>query len=307
MKAVFRQEEQLFFGTRFFYTIVSVNGKEVLSANFFLFERRRGMKSRLLFPVAAGTLVSLLGMSGVNDAVPGKNPERAAVHRYRGEISPGFEDLKVVFADRYRNRNWADLYGMFEEAGAQVFFSDSTDIRPEEYDALVLGGGYDIDPSVYGEKNQGSEDIDLSEDILQMNAARKFADAGKPILGICRGAQLLNVCFGGTLNQDIGGHKGSEREVNVLRRSFFRDVIGDTETVACWHHQSVNKPGDDLVVTMFDDQDLTIEGFEHAYLPVYGLQWHPEGSACGRKIIDSFLRKVKQNKKSLYRSAGDKE
>jgi putative glutamine amidotransferase len=106
--------------------------------------------------------------------------------------------------------------------------------------------------------------------------------------------QLLNVYFGGTLIQDMDNHRGAERTVALREHSYFEDSLGDQVNVSCWHHQAVKKPGEDLIITMYDAEDLTIEGFEHKYLPVYGIQWHPEGSECGRKVIDAFLKKVLQ-------------
>lgn len=204
------------------------------------------------------------------------------------------EDLRIVFVDNHWNFNWEVLYGMFEDAGVQVFFEDNTDFSIDEYDALILGGGYDMDPSFYSEENKGSEDIDIEEDRLQLKAADFFVSAGKPVLGICRGMQLLNVYFGGTLIQDMDNHRGAERTVALREHSFFADSLGDQVNVSCWHHQAVKKPGEDLIITMYDAEDLMIEGFEHKYLPVYGIQWHPEGSECGRKVIDAFLKKVLQ-------------
>ena len=267
--------------------------------------RKEEMKHRLLFSLTAGLLISLTGFRDTHEHTPAKSSVRAAHHCRLPADDYG--ELKVVFADRYRSRNWESLYGMFEEAGARVYFSDRTDFDVNDYDALVLGGGYDIDPSLYGEENRGSEDIDKEEDILQLKVAQKFAEAGKPVLGICRGAQLINVYFGGTLNQDIGGHKGTERTIRVREDSLFSRVLTEGEKVVCWHHQSVKQPGDDLVVTMYDGDDLTVEGFEHAYLPVYGIQWHPEASSCGEKIIRTFLEEVSKRKKQETVRAGERK
>ena len=70
-------------------------------------------------------------------------------------------------------------------------------------DGLLLPGGYDSDPSLYGQENTACRNIDLDRDLTELSLIRQFAAAGKPILGICRGHQLLNIAFGGDLVQDL--------------------------------------------------------------------------------------------------------
>ena len=76
----------------------------------------------------------------------------------------------------------------------------------EGYDGLLLAGGGDVDPAFYGEENTASNGIDRVRDEAELQLCERFADQGKPILGICRGHQLLNVYFGGSLYQHIDGH-----------------------------------------------------------------------------------------------------
>lgn len=72
-----------------------------------------------------------------------------------------------------------------------------------DFAGLLLPGGSDIDPALFGQENRGSRTIHRDLDEKQLALARLFAEAGKPILGICKGCQVINVCFGGTLLQDL--------------------------------------------------------------------------------------------------------
>ena len=72
-----------------------------------------------------------------------------------------------------------------------------------DFAGLLLPGGSDIDPALFGQENRGSRTIHRELDEKQLALARLFAEAGKPILGICKGCQVINVCFGGTLIQDL--------------------------------------------------------------------------------------------------------
>lgn len=158
-------------------------------------------------------------------------------------------------------------------------------------EGLVLSGGEDIDPSCYGE--------DPIPELGQVNPARDFAEmraldaAAKrdlPILGICRGHQLLNVYLGGTLCQDIGTEMGTafshlqttpwgshHHEVAVEPGSRLgRAVGGDRLRINSYHHQAIRHLADDLVVTARAEDGLieAVEGRGDRW--VVGVQWHPE-------------------------------
>ena len=80
----------------------------------------------------------------------------------------------------------------------------SYDVEVNEFDGLIMPGGYDVYPKWYGEEIAGSLKMDRELDSLQFKVLDRFMKAGKPVLGICRGHQILNIYFGGTLVQDIG-------------------------------------------------------------------------------------------------------
>lgn len=149
----------------------------------------------------------------------------------------------------------------------------------EGYDGLLLAGGGDIDPSLYGEEDRGSRSVDRARDDAEMRLCESFARGGKPILGICRGHQVLNVYFGGSLFQHIHRHSDPDGAVfhsaKTEKGSVMRALFGEAPCVNSFHHQSVKRLGNGLRVTQSSD-DGTVEALEHGELPIIGVQWHPE-------------------------------
>ena len=188
-----------------------------------------------------------------------------------------------------------DVRRWMKRCGLKVTWVGTLNIDLNDYDALILPGGSNITPSVYGaEKAPETYGCNLENDELQVGMARMFIDAGKPILGVCRGQQILNVTFGGTLEQHIPGwHKGF-RVANIQEGTFLYDLFGDSEDVYHSHHQCIDVLGEGLYATEWDADDGRIEGIEHESLPVYGIQWHPErmkerGVAVGKLFIEKCL------------------
>ena len=148
-----------------------------------------------------------------------------------------------------------------------------------EFDALIIPGGKHVHPSFYGaevecDKHGFDQDLDQFEIIL----VRMFVDARKPILGLCRGCQLVNVALGGTLKQDVGmDHYHDAARETILAEDFsLRDTFGETVKTLHYHHQAVDQLAPDLIVTMTDAEDGTIEGYMHRTLPIVAFQFHPD-------------------------------
>lgn len=177
-------------------------------------------------------------------------------------------------------------------------------VRAEGFDGLILCGGNDIDPAYYGEEMGGAVDIDHARDKAEFALFEAFMKAGKPIFGICRGEQLLNVAFGGSLYQHIANAElhtdGKSTDVSHLVRaekgSICARLYGDEFAVNSAHHQAVKVLGKGLCLGM--TADGVVEGFEHETLPVIGVQWHPERMCCsaarpdtvdGGKIFSYFI------------------
>ena len=177
----------------------------------------------------------------------------------------------------------------------------------EQLDGLVLQGGADISPETYGAKPWKTEtDADPIRDEYELDLLRGFIGAGKPVLGICRGAQLLNVYCGGTLVQDIPSqwpgaiaHLDLNRydtlthEVHFVPGSRLSDIYGYApQRVNSIHHQCVGELGKGLVIEARSPIDRVPEAIRHTgHAFVMGVQWHPEfqfqGSGAPSEVLDS--------------------
>ena len=162
----------------------------------------------------------------------------------------------------------------------------------EQLDGLVLQGGADVSPEAYGEAPLKDEWAgDRVRDAYEMELLHEFVEAGKPVLGICRGAQLLNVYCGGTLVQDIPSqwpgaipHLDLNRydtlthEVHFVPGSRLSDIYGYApQRVNSIHHQCVGELGKGLVIEARSPIDRVPEAIRHTAHPfVMGVQWHPE-------------------------------
>lgn len=150
-------------------------------------------------------------------------------------------------------------------------------------DGLLLPGGGDITPAFFGQKNAGSRNIDTELDIIQLQALEQMYMNQKPILGICKGMQVINVFFGGTITQHMKQHDAHEykdhdqyHETMILSDSFLYSLYGDSLTVNSAHHQCIAKIGRSLEIAQYSIPDQIPEALYHVEAPVYGVQWHPE-------------------------------
>ena len=168
-------------------------------------------------------------------------------------------------------------------------------------DAVVLPGGGDITPAFFGEHNNGSKNIDVELDILQLQAVEHCLRYHLPLLGICKGMQVINVALGGTITQDLstaGFHRYLERDqyhtTTIAADSFLATLYGTKMTVNSAHHQGIKQLGRHLRAIQWADYDHCIEAIEHTSLPLIGLQWHPErldqdhASATGAPLLAYF-------------------
>ena len=189
-----------------------------------------------------------------------------------------------------RAGNAAGVAGVLRRYGADASVIRSSGFDVNRYDGLVIPGGIDINPASYHEKRSSKVTLCSSKlDQVQLSAIRSFVNAKKPILGICRGLQLINVYFGGTLKQHISGHGSGRHRLKTVSGSMLFRLYGSSITVPTGHHQCVKKLGSGLKITQRAG-DNTVEAIEHETLPIVAVQWHPELSgSAGVKLFKAFI------------------
>lgn len=189
----------------------------------------------------------------------------------------------------------------------QKSFLDLLDRFSSEYDGFILSGGGDVNPEIFGEKINDSTRIDDARDEWELQLLNKFMSLGKPIMGICRGHQVMNVALGGTLKQDNGIecnkiHTSTDSVFKThntsCKPSFLQELYGTEFIVNSHHHQSLNRVADDLIPIQYS-ADGCIEGVMHNFYPYIGVQWHPErlckpnakesGCVDGTLLFEYFL------------------
>ena len=156
------------------------------------------------------------------------------------------------------------------------------DVTLAQYDGLILPGGADVDPARYGQPINGSKGINPELDEKQFAILDAFARAGKPILGICKGHQVINVHFGGSLIQHIAQADRHQwvTEDKVHRStatadSWLAQYYGTEFATNSAHHQAVDQVAPGFQVIMTSD-DGVVEAIAHPERPILSLQWHPE-------------------------------
>jgi putative glutamine amidotransferase len=189
-------------------------------------------------------------------------------------------------------------------------------------DGILLAGGEDCDPSVYGEERHPSvEPMDPRRQNNDLALARVARERGIPTLGICLGVQMMNVAAGGTLIQDIDSELRTDIEhasepadrhrhdVLVEEGTRLAQIIGDQElNVNSSHHQAIRRVGEGLRVTALAPDGI-IEGLEDPSHPFYvGVQWHPEdmaGEGSATSLFGAFVDAARQYAEKKRRASTD--
>ncbi|BBZ35648.1 gamma-glutamyl-gamma-aminobutyrate hydrolase family protein [Mycolicibacterium confluentis] len=182
---------------------------------------------------------------------------------------------------------------------------DDPDLVLDTVDALLLAGGSDVDPARYGQQPHAETGgISVRRDDSEFALATRALATGKPMLGICRGMQLLNVVCGGSLDQHLDnaedhvGPKGQpfvKHDVRVTPGSLAARCVGAPQTtVMSEHHQGVREVGEGLVVTGRSVEDGIIEAIEYRDHPfALGVLWHPERDPESQ-VIEGFVEHVRR-------------
>ena len=173
-------------------------------------------------------------------------------------------------------------------------------------DGLVItGGDFDIDPKYYNQAKRGTKNIKSKRTNFEMKIYNKFLKINKPILGICGGAQLINVASGGTLIQNLkkkpinheqtNPRNQTSHEININKKTKLFEICNINKIkVNSAHHQSVKKIGKDLIISAIATDGI-IEGIEHKkHRWCIGLQWHPEFliTKFDLKIFKNFVENI---------------
>ena len=215
--------------------------------------------------------------------------------------------------DLFRRYMKSKYVRSLERAGATVRWIELEDTEKAikdalECDGLLLPGGADIEPALYGrEREEKCGKPNTIRDKNEVLIFRAFKETKKPVLCICRGFQLLNILCGGTLYQDIADirkcshsdflrrakavHKVSVSEGSVLYNIFGKNEVG----VNSLHHQAIESVGENLIASAVSEDGFVeaAELMEHPFC--LGVQWHPEHMSkkdpLQQRLFDEFVRK----------------
>ena len=173
-------------------------------------------------------------------------------------------------------------------------------------DGILLTGGQDVDPVLYqADKSSKCGEINHIRDNMDLYLLKRAIELDKSVLGICRGVQLMNVYYGGTLYQDLPSeHKSSTEhhmhspydravhEVSISDKSLLETILGkDKIQVNSYHHQAIKALGTELKIAAISEDNLIEAVFSDKHKFMLGVQWHPE-----------FLYDVDENSKRIVKA-----
>lgn len=199
---------------------------------------------------------------------------------------------------------------------------ENADELVESLDGILLAGGFDCDPELYGEEPHPTvETMDSRRQSNDMSLARASRERGIPTLGICLGLQMMNVAAGGTLVQDIDSELETEiqhasepedrarHDVLIDKGTRLSGIVGERElNVNSSHHQAIRQVGQGLRVTAHAP-DGVVEGLEDPRHPFYvGVQWHPEdmkGEDSAGSIFGAFVDAARKFAEAKKKQATD--
>lgn len=218
--------------------------------------------------------------------------------------------------DLFRQYMKSKYAASLRRAGARVRWIELDDLKKATQmllacDGMLLTGGGDIEPSLYGETRLPEcGEANALRDEYEWAMLKAYLPTGKPVLGICRGIQMMNTVTGGTLIQDIGRISGCKHsdfpnrgrgvhEIQILPGTRLAQILGTTcESVNSMHHQVADRLGEGMVISA-RSADGFIEAIERPDHPFcIGVQWHPEHMSRKFKrqqgIFDAFVAACKK-------------
>lgn len=200
---------------------------------------------------------------------------------------------------------WATKFILWLCGARSCYLSPAQPELLQAVDGVVIGGGDDIDPEHYGESGDAGATYDAARDSLEIAMIKAALQAGVPLLGICRGAQLINVVLKGSLFQDIRPLRRKTPNKNsafVIKQAYLQSssqlaaILGkDIVGINSLHSQAVNKLSRELRVAALDG-DGFVQAFEHQTKSfLIGVQWHPEYlpyHSCQRNLFQALVAAV---------------
>jgi putative glutamine amidotransferase len=227
----------------------------------------------------------------------------AVLHlRDRRDAHPAFGRMLAALNDSALRAvgelGWTPMVHAAAEAGV----ADAVAVA-RRADLVVVMGGEDVHPDFYGGPLDypGSGVHEPAADEAQLAVVHDAAERGTPLLGICRGMQLINVAFGGDLVQHIptAGHRAAHAGANPfvshplrLREDFGLDAaVMPDELVQSGHHQAIRRLGDGLL-NVAEGEDGIVEAVVHERAPITGVQWHPEHPDAAAGQLRRLLRRL---------------
>lgn len=234
-------------------------------------------------------------------------------------MRPIFKGKTLVYAEK----SMVDWLMVSEEVLPIFLFPDAKSPEKwiEQIDGLVLQGGADMAPESYGTKALKPEwSGDRVRDIYEIELIQSCLKKGLPILGVCRGLQVINVAFGGTLLQDIKTqrpHCLTHRDWEIYDQLFHQVTIVENSWLSALypevnspvltnsvHHQAIDRLASDFIVEAYSTEDSIIEAIKYKSdrFFIYGVQWHPEYQNPMNKnflnpnlLLKEFINVVKKN------------
>ena len=218
----------------------------------------------------------------------------------------------ITCSEEYKNGNYIHFVNQYyidvikSGGGVPILLPivpiDDIETQLQMIDGLIIIGGCDVNPLLYRQNPLPLlGETDYPRDCYEIALIQKASEKKMPMLGICRGIQVINVAFGGTLFQDLSYapqnvflHAQKERKeygshlIHIKDYSFLYDIFQEEAIVNSYHHQAIDQLGEGLQVVAYSD-DQIIEAIEHEFLPVWGVQFHPESmTLVNPKMQDIF-------------------
>ncbi|MEQ8227830.1 MAG: type 1 glutamine amidotransferase [Rhodospirillales bacterium] len=199
----------------------------------------------------------------------------------------GRPKIGVTVSNRGATLTWlAHWLAVWRAGGQAVRLSVNGKTNTDDLDGLVIGGGDDIGADLYGGELALNVRIDAARDRLEQHVLDDALHAELPVLGICRGSQMINIHFGGTLFQDIYDRFQdlprmrtilARKQISIAPDSRLAGLMGGARVaINSLHHQAVDRLGQGLKVSARDAHNV-IQATEHPDVPfLIGVQWHPE-------------------------------